>query len=277
MSPSEVATAGGEVGGLVPYSTSVQGSPCDTIFPPGGFFIDTAAARLARLKSGVLTAARLIGEELRSSPLRHRPWMTTLTYRPGETWKPYHITGCLKCIRRWADRRGIRFCYVWVAEIQEKRYRNGGLIGECVHYHLVVWLPVSMSMPMADKQGWWPWGMTQRVKVAAPMSYLTKYVSKGGGVEFPKGLRLHGSGGISAEGRNERAWWALPRWVRVIWQPSDMPRRCKGGGFYSCVSSRWFPSIFRVSFRFGSVYCCLRDDLLLFFPIALLYKILEVL
>lgn len=277
MPPSDVVTAGAPVGGLVPYSTSVQGTPWEGILPPAGFFIDTAAARLARLKSAVLTTARLIGEELRSNPLRHRAWMTTLTYRPGEQWKPYHITRCLKHIRRWADRRGVRFRYVWVSEIQEKRHRNGGPLGECVHYHLVMWLPASISMPMADKQGWWPHGMTQRVQVKAPISYLTKYVSKGGGVEFPKGLRLHGSGGISSEGRNERSWWALPRWVRVIWQPSDMPRRCKGGGFVSRVSSRWFPSIFRVSLRFGSVYCCLRDDLFSFFPTALLSKILEVL
>lgn len=277
MPPSDVVTAGGEGGGLVPYSTSVQGTPWEGILPPAGFFIDTAAARLARLKSAVLTTARLIGEELRSNPLRHRAWMTTLTYRPGEQWKPYHITRCLKHIRRWADRRGVRFRYVWVSEIQEKRHRNGGPLGECVHYHLVMWLPVFISMPMADKQGWWPHGMTQRVQVKAPISYLTKYVSKGGGVEFPKGLRLHGSGGISSEGRNERAWWALPRWVRVIWQPSDLPRRCKGGGFVSRVSSLWFPSIFRVSLRFGSVYCCLRDDLFSFFPIALLSRILEVL
>lgn len=272
MSAATRGGSGGEGGGLVPYSTSFEGG-APGAEDLGGFVIDTAKARMARLKSGVLTAARLIGEEVRHDPLGCRPWMLTLTYRPGEQWKPFHITECVGHIRRWATSCDFRFRYVWVAEVQQKRYRNGGLLGECVHYHLVIWVPASIVPPKLDSEGWWPWGMTQRIKVVAPISYMTKYVSKGDGVEFPKGLRVHGCGGLSKSSRNERTWWASPRWVRAIWSPSDVPRRVSGGGFFSRVTSRWFPSVYRVKFLFGSVVCSIRDDLLSFFPPVLLLRL----
>jgi hypothetical protein len=40
----------------------------------------------------------------------------TLTYRPGVDWQPRHITECLKRMRHWVERRGVRFRYLWVAE-----------------------------------------------------------------------------------------------------------------------------------------------------------------
>ena len=127
--------------GLVPFSTSdTRGSgDSETVL------IDTRAARLRRMKSGVMTATRLICGELDQTAERWRPWMITPTYRPGEVWKPTHITALVKCFRAWAERQGFRLRYVWVAEIQQRRYRAGAIPGECVHYHLLIWLPARLS------------------------------------------------------------------------------------------------------------------------------------
>ena len=231
-----------EARGLVPFSTSdTRGSgDSETVL------IDTRAARLRRMKSGVVTVARLINGELDGTSERWRPWMITLTYRPGEAWKPTHITDLVKCLRAWAGRRGLKLRYVWVAEIQKRRYRAGALPGECVHYHLLLWLPARFSCPKPDKQGWWRFGMTNCVRVRRPLRYILKYTSKGDSIEFPKGLRIHGCGGLNKDQRNERTWWLLPRWVRTLWSADQQPRRANGGGFVVRATGEWYPSIWEV-------------------------------
>lgn len=138
------------------------------------------------MKSGVMTASRLIFEELQGSKERYQPWMVTPTYRPGQIWKPSHISSLCKCFRAWASRRGFKLRYVWVAEIQEHRYQSGALLGECVHYHLLLWIPKRFSLPKPDKQGWWRHGSTQRISVNRPLRYMLKYVSKGEVANYPK-------------------------------------------------------------------------------------------
>ena len=256
--------------GLVPFSTS------DTAASPDGeiILIDTKAARLRRMKSGVMTAARLISEEIATSGERWRTWMITPTYRPGEEWKPHHITGLVKCMRSWAERQGFKLRYVWVAEIQKHRFSKGGsLLGECVHYHLLVWIPARLSPPKPDKQGWWIHGFTQRLRVNRPLSYILKYASKGGVVEFPKGLRIHGCGGLNKDCRDERTWWLLPKWVRSLWTSKQRPRRAKGGGYVIYEIGEWFPSIWKVVNSGGAVLCMLRDDLFDWFSLKQLTMI----
>ena len=253
-------------GGLVPFSTTdtreFGGLPNAPLIQ-----IDRKAGRLKRMKSGVMTAARLISEELEKTGERWQAWMITPTYRPGESWEPTHITRLVKCMRAWAERRGFALRYVWVAEIQERRYARGdAVLGGCVHYHLLVWLPKRFSPPKPDKQGWWPHGMTQRLLVNKPISYMLKYVSKGGAISFPPGLRLHGCGGLTSTARNHRGWWLSPRWVRAIWADSDSPRRAPGGGFVSRVTGVWYPSIYRVIQKGGQIFVALRDDLRSLFP-----------
>ena len=155
--------------GLVPFSTSEK---CH--------LVDSQAARLARMKSGVMTATRLITSELETiKGIRYRPWMITPTYRPGVEYSPRHISSLIDSLRKWATRHDFTLRYVWVAEIQEKRFNKGGsLLGECVHYHLLVWVPARLTPPKPDKQGWWRHGMTQRTLVNKPISYMLKY-SKG--------------------------------------------------------------------------------------------------
>lgn len=246
--------AGGE--GLVPFSTSFQGQ--------GVIEIDRLECRLSRMRSGVFTAARLISKQLEGKG--YQPWMLTLTYRPGDEWKPHHISDCVKSLRGWAKDYLFKLRYIWVAEIQEGRWQKGeSLLGECVHYHLLVWIPSYLEPPKLDQAGFWPWGMTQRIRVKAPLRYITKYTSKGSDIGFPKGLRISGVGGLTAADRNHRTWWLMPRWVRTIWNEQEKPRRASGGGIISRLTGEWLPSIWKVSLTGGAVFIQLRNDISKFF------------
>lgn len=257
--------------GLVPFSTSGRGVN-DTFLL---IEVDRVQARLNRMSSGVLTATRLIDAEWSASKIRFHRYMVTLTYRPGELWAPRHISYCLKKYRSWADRLGFKLSYVWVAEIQEARYLRGSLLGECVHYHLLLWVPVRFVPPMADKQCWWPYGMSNRVRVSRPVKYMMKYASKGQSVDFPKGLRIHGCGGLVESACNERRWWLMPRWVRAIFSIHDLPFRCPGGGIVSRLTGEWLPSIWRIHFDHSRIFVSLRDDLLDFFSISRVSQLIE--
>ena len=96
--------------------------------------------------------------------------MVTLTYREDVEWSPRQVSGYLKCVREWARRKAIFLHYVWVLELT-KRGRP--------HYHVLFWLPKGVSMPKADKQGWWKHGMTRSEWAHSPVGYLCKYTSKG--------------------------------------------------------------------------------------------------
>lgn len=257
--------------GLVSFSTSVRGG-ADS-FPK--LEVDRLKSRLSRMSSGVLTATRLIDAEWTASKIRFHRYMLTLTYRPGELWSPRHISDCLKKYRNWADKLGFKLSYVWVSEVQQSRYQRGSLLGECVHYHLLIWVSVRFVPPMADKQGWWIYGMSNRVRVSRPVKYMMKYASKGQSVVFPKGLRIHGCGGLAESSRNERRWWLMPRWVRVIFSIDDLPFRCPGGGIVSRLTGEWLPSIWRIYFEGSRVFVSLRDDLLDFFSVGRVRQLIE--
>jgi hypothetical protein len=262
-----------------PFDSSLHGFPAEYSEPIPVDFpvleIDVKAARLKKMSSGVLNAARLIDQELQG-PFRYFPWMITLTYRPGVVWDSRHISDCVRHYRRWADRHGFQLKYVWVAEIQERRYAKGGaLLGECVHYHLLLWVPARLSPPKADKQGWWAHGMTQRVRVKRPIKYMMKYASKGGSVSFPKGLRIHGCGGLSPASRDDRRWWSMPRWVRALCSVADRPFRCRGGGFLLRSTGEFFTSIYEVFLSGGKIFCSLKNDLLDNFSIVQIDRLIE--
>ena len=121
------------------------------------------------------------------------------------------MSNYLKCVREWARRKGIFIHYVWVLELT-KRGRP--------HYHVLFWLPKGVSMPKADKQGWWKHGMTRSEWAYSPVGYLCKYTSKG--IDFdswgklPRGGRLYGHGGYTPKMRITRAWRVAPAWVREL-------------------------------------------------------------
>lgn len=172
--------------------------------------------------------------------------MITLTYADDIAWNPNHITKTLNCMRQWCARRSVKFRYVWVAEIQEKRRERLG--GHCVHYHIVVWLPRYLTPPKFDKRGWWIHGMTQGIKARSAVGYLAKYASKGGkSTDFPKHCRINGTGGLTQKSRWNKTWWMLPKYVRD-WCPDylDRPVRAKGGGFLSRATGELLESIYEV-------------------------------
>lgn len=201
--------------------------------------IDTAMGRLKRMKSTVLTRARLIqhGNNIRG----FRVAFVTLTYREVDQWEPKHITSFLKNLRTWAQRRGLKTLrYVWVAELQKRG---------AVHYHALVWLPKKLSMPKPDKQGWWPHGSSNVKWAQKPVGYIAKYASKSeskneAGHSFPKGCRLHGAGGISPTDRMAVRWWQLPGYMREAVFPADDVRRAIGGGFVSRVTGELWSSCY---------------------------------
>ena len=176
--------------------------------------------RLKRLQKSVRESAEVIQESLQNARVKYKAHMVTLTYRDDVDWSPRQVSNYLKCVREWARRKAIFLHYVWVLELT-KRGRP--------HYHVLFWLPRGISMPKADKQGWWRHGMTNTVPARSPVGYLCKYTSKG--IDFdswgklPRGGRLYGHGGYTPKMRMTRAWRVAPAWVRELIDEMDGVRR----------------------------------------------------
>ena len=195
------APAGGEAAGLVSSKTSGPASFLDVGFSPRLVM----ERRVKRLRRQVWAAGHL--QRFRTpNGMRENVWFVTLTYRGVNDWQPRHISNCLKAARRWCLRHGAAFRYIWVGELQQR----GAL-----HYHLAIWLPKRLQLPMFDKQGWWPHGMTQRQIAKNAVGYLMKYLSKISPFhQFPKGVRLYGLGGLTQQARDICSWLNLPTWCK---------------------------------------------------------------
>ena len=174
----------------------------------------TRQARVRKASRTLLTSSRLIAETV--GPLV--PVMVTLTYRPGVEWEPRHVSGFLKCVREWARRCqcGV-FAYVWCAELQ----RRGA-----VHYHCLMWFPDNVTLPKPDTRGWWPHGFTSIERARNAVGYVAKYASKVATKmgDFPRGLRLQGSGGLGERARCQRRWCMAAKWVRDKVLGRDEPK-----------------------------------------------------
>jgi hypothetical protein len=219
---------------------------------PEAFEIDRDLMRLRRLKKNVVTSARLHTKE---AVRGFKPLMVTLTYRPEDDWCPKQIALYLKRIRDWLSRKrpGSPFRYVWVFELTK--------MGR-PHYHVLFWLPKGLTMPKADKRGWWPHGMTKTEWARNAVGYLAKYASKGGDDQvIPKGVRLYGVGGLSLGSRRQRAWWNLPTGVRKWGFPECRWARAFGGGWV-CRSGHnageWRDSQWVVTLLAGRVFVAPR-------------------
>lgn len=184
----------------------------------GEVFVHGKVARGARCRQSVLTACRLHAEGQHT----HRALFLTLTYRDDVEWSPGHVRTLNRRLEDWCKRRGVRLRLTWVLELT-KRGRP--------HYHGVVFLPKALSLPKPDKRGWWPHGMTKLETARCAVGYLAKYASKGIGTAFsaPKGARITGCRGLTAEERDEKAWWMKPRWVREVLGIEDRPQKVRGG------------------------------------------------
>lgn len=195
-----------------------------------------AQRRALRLFKSLSCAGDLLRDGVDERGKRVRGIFLTLTYRPEVEWEPRQITGCIRLMREWCERRGVAFRDVWCAE----QHKSG-----CVHYHAILFLPPHLMLPKPDKQGWWPHGMTKIERCRKrTVGYLIKYATKCRDVSrpWPKGCRLHGHGGLDLEQRIRRAWWVLPKYIREQVEPDLRVRRATGGGWFSPISGEWWPA-----------------------------------
>jgi len=200
--------------------------------------IDCKKSRLKAMRRNVITSARLHQESLCQSNTRFKAAMLTLTYRDAVEWRPGQISSLLKSIREYLRARGHAFRFVWVMELTKRGIP---------HYHLIMWLPKGLTLPKPDKRGWWPHGFTRIEFARRAVGYIAKYASKGTDHEFPRGARIHGSGGHDPIQKMERRWWMSPAYVRGWWpQINDDVRRAVGGGWVSRITGEWRASAYRI-------------------------------
>lgn len=193
-----------------------------------GLLLDPRASRVRKMRTTVVTGARLLQDRLAAAGRNAswRPAMLTLTYARVADWSPNHVRDFLTVVRNWLQRRGHRFYYVWVAELQERG---------AVHYHIVIWLPrvgsKFLKLPKPDKEGWWKFGSSQVVWARRAVGYLVKYASKSDNpdIPFPKGLRLYALGGVLPSERVELRWWRSPLYVRQLLTFGADVHKIKGG------------------------------------------------
>ncbi len=141
------------------------------------------------MRYGVLTAGRLLRDEVRPGGFRYKWAMVTATYRPEAEWDAKHVTRLINNIRDYLRRRGHPMRYIWVLELQKRG---------APHYHLMIELPAGLTLPKPDKRGWWAHGSTRIEWARHVLGYLAKYISKGtADDEFPKGARISGCGGLT--------------------------------------------------------------------------------
>lgn len=241
---------GVRVSGLVSSKTS--GTPTPPSFGEP-IRIDREATRVKRLRCSVLTAARL--------HVAQRPkWkcaMLTTTYAPGRDWAPGQISDLVRHIRQYLKRRGVEMRHVWVQEFMKSGRP---------HYHMLIWLPLGVTLPKPDKRGWWPFGWTKIEWVRYAVGYIAKYASKADSLHQPaKGARMHGSGGLTDEALLEQRWWKLPGWLRAEGgpMPSDRVKRAAtgtGGGFLHPETGEVYRSPYEVFFKGGWVYIQKRKE-----------------
>lgn len=215
----------------------VQGYAGDAIewrqeFNPSEFTHDEM--RYKRLRKNIGVAAKLHSVAITGGKAHFNVCMVTLTYR-RDTWQPTHMSAYMDHVRKWHIRRtGQKLKYVWVAEMQGR-----GVI----HYHVLYFLPKGITMPKADKQGWWKHGSTRTEKAVAPVKYVMKYASKLDTKKgFPDGARTYGIGGLAETDRLSRRWLNLPAFIKARASITDRWDRAVGGGWLDRATGQIWPS-----------------------------------
>lgn len=228
-----------------------------------GILVDRTLTRLKKMRHGVLTAARLQGEQFVRQGRRYKPAMATLTYDShgqrgvagGAFWRPRHLSEYLDRSRKFAKKHGnFKLQYTWVAEMQQRGV---------VHYHVMFWLPyvtkynskgrpysTPFKMPKPDSVDdsigvhvpHWPQGWSEIAWARKAAGYLAKYTSKGqdvGDPPFPKGIRISGTGGHDADGQRENRWWRAPSEAREFFGAAADIRRITGGRLDAFTGLFW--------------------------------------
>ena len=203
--------------------------------------IDPAKARVTRLRKGLGVGAKRLHNMYRG---KQNQLLVTLTYAgDNRDWRPEHISTYIACVQRWHKKQtgvtGLR--YAWVAELQKR-----GVI----HYHIVFWLKKGLTMPKADKQGWWRHGMSNTKRATAPVAYLMKYVSKVDQKNvgsFPHGARIFGLGGLDKTGRDCKRWVLWPSYLQGNAAAGDPFKPAVGGGYTNAETGEHFCAEFAPS------------------------------
>lgn len=226
--------------GLV--SVSTKGTALLEVGIGESVVFNRAECRWKRLRKNLGVAAKL---HQVSAP-RHRALMVTLTYADANGWQPNHVKEYLRHVRQWFKRvTGQAVRYVWVAEIQPERMRRTGQA--VMHYHVVFWMPRHVTMPKADKRGWWPHGMTKTEVAQKAVGYVMKYASKFDTKQgIIHGARVYGVGGLAAADRGVRRWCNWPAFVQARASVSDRFARAAGGGWTNLATGEWWRSEYRV-------------------------------
>jgi hypothetical protein len=201
-------------------------------FAPAEFTHDEM--RYKRLRKNIGVAAKLHSVAITGGKKYFNVCMVTLTYE-RDTWAANHVRDYLTHVRKWLMRRcGRQLQYVWVAEMQKR---------DVIHYHALFFLPKGITMPKADKQGWWPHGSTRTEKAVAPVNYVMKYASKLDSKKgFPNGARTYGIGGLTETDRLSRRWLNLPAFIKARASISDRWDRAVGGGWLERSTGEIWPS-----------------------------------
>lgn len=181
---------------------------------------DGKVQRVRRMRRGVVVVARLIEEFLQNLGFRYRAALITLTYRDDVQWDASHIKNLVTHYRKWCQRRGCDFRYVWTVETT--------LRGR-PHYHIVAWLPRGLTPPLPDKQGWWPHGQSNAKWARSPVGYIAKYASKGFDAPLPFGCRIWGAGGLPSVLQHIRRWLLAPGWLKKFVPEGHHIRKLVGG------------------------------------------------
>lgn len=243
MEPGLARAAGAPGSGLVSVSTSrtrgiptiPHGIPTVIWMAENAVVIDRQKARVTRLRKGLGVAAKSLHN---ASHSRAGRCIVTLTYKgDNRAWNPKHMSTYIAAVKMWYRRlTGDKLRYVWVAELQER-----GVI----HYHAVFWLKPGVTMPKADKRGWWPHGMSNTKKATQPIGYLMKYVSKvetKNVKEFPHGARIYGVGGLDKSGADAKRWVLWPAYLQGNAASGDCFKPAKGGGFINHETGEFYCS-----------------------------------
>ncbi|MGJ7531414.1 rolling circle replication-associated protein [Variovorax sp. GB1P17] len=238
--------------GLVSVSTSGFGVsrnlPTAFVMAEHSIEIDRPQARVTRMRKGVGVGAKCLlnlGEGDSGNNV-----MVTLTYRgTNADWQPRHVSDYIRAVRKWFAHRcpGQRLKYLWVAEIQDGKRRADGIGRGVIHYHAIFFLPAGVSMPPADKRGWWPHGFTNTEKGYSPVAYLMSYAKKANSKNvggFPRGSRLYAVGGLDAPGAAIKRWVLWPAYVQGNAAITDRFRPAEGGGYINAETGQFLESEF---------------------------------
>lgn len=146
----------------------------------------------------------------------------TLTYESTDDFQTKNISSFIDKLRRWLRRVHKRqLVYVWALERES-----------CLHYHLIVWLPIGVSLSLDRLSKWWSFGSTwiERCRdVSRWGSYIAKFTKPK--KLFLRGTRLYGYGGLDEAAKTAIARKSMPVWLRKLLPFGERARRRKGGGW----------------------------------------------